>query len=202
MTLYTQSSYSGSEIVPDGPTQPLQRWDLNLQVQKMKDPGWREEPASWDQGSSKSKNPEIFWNFCHVSRYSDVLWTHSDSEQRPAMGHLGNCLLNNNDSQFFSWLQSANPMTLSAFPEKKHTLFWELKLTHVIDLHIFLVFLANCCKSWQVFLFSYPTLPPTSTHIQNLNNVINGISYDAFNLLGYHIIIVLFRHMCTAFRDP
>ena len=93
-------------------------------------------------------------------------------------------------------------MTLSAFPEKKHTLFWELKLIHVIDLHIFLVFLANCCKSWQVFLFSYPTLPPTNTHTQNLNNVINGISYDAFNLLGYHIIIVLFRHMYTAFRDP
>lgn len=102
MTSYTQSSYSVLELAPEGPTQPLPWSGLNLQVQKMKDPGWREESASRDQGSSKSKHPEIFWNFCHVSRYSDVLWMHSDSEKRPAMGHLGNCLLNNNDSQFCS----------------------------------------------------------------------------------------------------
>ena len=67
MTLYTQSFYSVLEKAPEGPTQPLPWSGLNLQVQKMKDPGWRKESASQDQGSSKSKHPEIFWNFCHVS---------------------------------------------------------------------------------------------------------------------------------------
>ena len=61
-------------------------------------------------------------------------------------------------------------------------------------------FLSKLLQVLASFSFFLPYTSPQ--HTQTLNKVINGISYDAFKLLGYHIIIVLFRHMYTAFRAP